>query len=292
MTEFRSGIPKTLNPRRSAVKASSSPVSLSRLHEEARTLVTAHRGNSLEYPENTLLAMEKAVEAGADFIEFDLRSTKDDVPILLHDMTLKRTADADGRPEDMTLAEVKALNASWYRRMLRRSAPLQEKFEIPTFEEILSALGDKVAMNMQIYLSSPAALRETCRLYAKYDMYDKGYMTIAREEVAEAVWAMDRDIAVCLTLGWFERADEKNVRRCASLGCRFFQPVRESVTAEKLAFARSLGLRANVFFADSEADFAKLRDLGAPGIMTNAPVRLVDWLRDAEAAVAETGATC
>ena len=42
-------------------------VSLSRLHEEERILVTAHRGDSLEYPENTLLSMEKAVEAGADF---------------------------------------------------------------------------------------------------------------------------------------------------------------------------------------------------------------------------------
>ena len=267
---------------RKAMNAKENPVSLARLHEEERTLVTAHRGNSLEYPENTLLAMEKAVEAGADFIEFDLRSTSDDVPILLHDETLKRTADAEGRPEERPLAEIKTLNASWFRRMLRRSAPLPEKVEIPTFEEILSALGDKVAMNIQIYLSTPAALAEACRLYRKYDMYDKGYMTIAEEEVVEAVWAIDRDIAVCLAPGWRERVDEKNMRRCAELGCRFFQPIRETVTAEKLELARSLGLRANVFFADAETDFAFLYNLGTPGIMTNAPARLVEWLEQEE----------
>ncbi len=267
---------------RKAMNAKENPVSLARLHEEERTLVTAHRGNSLEYPENTLLAMEKAVEAGADFIEFDLRSTSDNVPILLHDETLKRTADAEGRPEERTLAEIKTLNASWFRRMLRRSAPLPEKVEIPTFEEILSALSDKVAMNIQIYLSSPAALAEACRLYRKYDMYDKGYMTIAKEEVVEAVWAIDRDIAICLTPGWHERVDEKNMRRCAELGCRFFQPIRETLTAEKLELARSLGLRANAFFADAETGFAFLYGLGTPGIMTNAPARLVEWLEQAE----------
>ena len=264
------------------MKTKTDSVSLARLHEEERTLVTAHRGNSLEYPENTLLAMEKAVEAGADFIEFDLRSTSDGVPILLHDATLKRTADADGCPEERTLAEIKTLNASWFRQMLRRSAPLPEKVEIPTFEEILSALGDKVAMNIQVYLSTPAALAEACRLYRKYDMYDKGYMTIAKEEVVEAVWAIDRDIAICLTPGWRERVDEANMRRCAELGCRFFQPIRETLTAEKLELANSLGLRANAFFADAETGFAFLYGLGTPGIMTNAPARLVEWLEQAD----------
>jgi glycerophosphoryl diester phosphodiesterase len=264
------------------MNASTQSVSLARLHEENRVLVTAHRGASLEYPENTLLSMGKAVEAGADFIEFDLRATKDNVPVLLHDRTLKRTADADCPPEDMTLAEVKTLNASWFRLMHRFDAPLPEKAEVPTFEEVLDAFSDKVAMNIQIYLPTPASLAETCRLYRQYDMYDKGYMTIAGEDVVEAVRAIDRDIAICLTPGWKERVDEGNMRRCAELGCRWFQPVRETLTAEKLALARELGLRANCFFADSEVAFASLHGIGTPGIMTNAPARLVDWLAKIE----------
>jgi glycerophosphoryl diester phosphodiesterase len=254
-------------------------VSLSRLHAEERILVTAHRGNSAEFPENTLLSMRKAVEAGADFIEFDLRGTSDNVPILLHDSTLERTANVPGTPEEKTLKEIKKLNASWFRHQRRQSAPLDTQIEIPTFEEILDALSDQAAMNIQMYLKSPEVLKETCRLYKKYDMYDKGYMTIADEAVVEAVHAIDKDIAICLTPGWNERADEKNQRRCAELGCRFFQPIRSTLTPEKLQLARELGLRANAFYADSEIEFAQLYELKTPGIMTNAPRRLVEWLK-------------
>ena len=254
-------------------------VSLSHLYAEERILVTAHRGNTLEAPENTLPAMEKAVEAGADFIEFDLRSTSDNVPILLHDSTLMRTAHVEGVPEEKTLAEIKKLNASWFRYQRRQPAPLDTQFEIPTFEEILDQLSCKAAMNIQIYLSSSAALKEACLLYKKYEMYDKGYMTIADEEVVKAVHAIDKDIAICLTPGWNERVEEKNMRRCAGLGCRFFQPIRETLTPEKLLLARELGLRENVFYADSEIEFARLYEMGAKGIMTNAPRRLVEWLK-------------
>lgn len=257
----------------------SGTVSLDRLHKEERILVTAHRGNSLEYPENTMLSMAGAVEAGADFIEFDLRSTVEDIPILLHDRTFERTANVQGIPEEKTLAEIKSFNASWFRHQLRQSEPLPEKVEIPTFEEILDAMSERAAMNIQMYLTTPAALKEACRLYKKYDMYDKGYMTIADEAVVEAVHAIDKDIAICLTPGWNERADEKSQRRCAELGCRFFQPIRTTLTPEKLQLAKELGLRANTFYADSEIEFASLYEMNVPGIMTNAPRRLVEWLK-------------
>ena len=151
--------------------------------------------------------------------------------------------------------------------------------EIPTFEEILDALSDKAAMNIQMYLKNPAALKEACRLYKKYDMYDRGYMTIADEDVVEAVHAIDKDIAICLTPGWNERITEKNQRRCAELGCRFFQPIRSTLTPELLQLSRELGLRANAFYADTETDFAGLYNMGVQGIMTNAPARLVQWLK-------------
>ena len=69
------------------------------------------------------------------------------------------------------------------------------------------------------------------------------------------------------------------MRRCAELGCRWFQPVRETLSAETFAIARELGLRGNCFYADCETDYAHLLDLGAPGIMTNAPARLSAWLK-------------
>ena len=69
-------------------------------NDHSHFMITAHRGASFEFPENTLLSMEKAVEAGADMIEFDLRGTSDDIPVLLHDETINRTSNGKGRPEE------------------------------------------------------------------------------------------------------------------------------------------------------------------------------------------------
>lgn len=254
--------------------------SLAALHEKQGVVVTAHRGFSCDFPENTLLSMEKAIEAGADMIEFDLRSSADDVPVVLHDKTVDRTSDGHGTPESMTFSELKKYNFSWWRKMRRLNEPFCEHLEIPAFGELLEAFHDKACMNIQIYLQSEKAMREACRLYKKFDMYDRGYMTIASEEVVAQVHAIDPAVAVCLTPGWNERATPENLRRCAALGCRFVQPTRESVSSETFELCAELGLRANVFYADCEADFARLCKLGAHGIMTNCTARLVNWLKE------------
>ena len=60
------------------------------------TLNFAHRGFSGQFPENTMLAFEKAVEAGADGIELDVQFSKDGELVIMHDETLNRTAGVDG----------------------------------------------------------------------------------------------------------------------------------------------------------------------------------------------------
>ena len=71
---------------------------LTALYEDwNHVIVTAHRGASGCYPENTALAMRKAVAWGADMIEFDLRTTLDGIPFILHDNSLDRTSNLPGR---------------------------------------------------------------------------------------------------------------------------------------------------------------------------------------------------
>ena len=64
----------------------------------------AHRGFSGRYPENTMLAFEKALEAGAEGIEFDVHLTKDGQLVIIHDELLDRTTDGKGLVADCTLA--------------------------------------------------------------------------------------------------------------------------------------------------------------------------------------------
>ncbi len=237
--------------------------------DHAYFMITAHRGASFEFPENTMLSMQKAVEAGADMIEFDLRGTSDGVPVLLHDETIDRTSNGKGKPEEYTLVELKKLNFSYWLQGMRRTAPLCDKLEIPTFEEILSAFRGRVCMNIQVYAKSDEVLTEICRLFKQYDMYDQGYFTIKPNQI-EAVRTLDPEIELCTTHGWDTRSNPDKLKICREEdGCRFVQPIREYTTADNYQYIRELGLRSNVFFSDDPEQMLQLKSQGADGILTN-----------------------
>ena len=109
-----------------------------------RILAIAHRGASAITPENTKLAFIKALDLGADAIEFDVQLTRDDVPIVFHDETLDRTTNGSGRVSETDFAAIAELDAgSWF------SASF-EGVEVPTFEEILTTLGGKTILNVEL----------------------------------------------------------------------------------------------------------------------------------------------
>lgn len=232
-------------------------------------MITAHRGASFEFPENTALAMRHAVAAGADMIEFDLRGTADGIPVLLHDKTVDRTSNGHGAPEEHTLAELKDLNFSFFLQGIRRETPAYDAVTIPTFEEILAEFRDSVAMNIQIYAKSDRLLEEICRLFRAYDMYDRGYFMVSGEYV-DRVRRIDPKIELCVARGWESRSRPDMLRMAREQDhCRFSQPFRIYSTPETYRLIRELGMRSNVFFCDEPDEMAELRRSGAQGILTN-----------------------
>lgn len=139
---------------------------------ERRVLNIAHRGGADEAPENTLFAYHKALEAGADVLEADVYITADDEIVVIHDETVDRTTNGTGSVRDMTLEQVKELDAAYWfapggttsgdnKDYLYRGVatgtklppkitddPLDERryspddFKIPTLEEFLSTFPD------------------------------------------------------------------------------------------------------------------------------------------------------
>jgi glycerophosphoryl diester phosphodiesterase len=78
-------------------------------------LVIAHRGASGHAPENTLASFRRAVSLGATFIETDLQLTRDTRFVAIHDDTVDRTTNGKGRVHDLTLTELRRLDAgSWF----------------------------------------------------------------------------------------------------------------------------------------------------------------------------------
>ena len=108
------------------------------------TKIFAHRGASAYAPENTLAAFGLAREMGADGIELDVQMTKDGEVVVIHDERVERTTDGTGWVKDLTLDQIKTLNAS----MGNEQYPNEK---IPTLDEVFDLLDDSQMMiNIEI----------------------------------------------------------------------------------------------------------------------------------------------
>jgi len=113
--------------------------------------VISHRGGGNYAPENTLVAIKKGIELGADAVEIDIRFTSDGVPILIHDATLSRTTnDVYNRSvSSLTLEEIKMLDAgSWF----------SEEFtgeKIPTLIEVIEEIGNDIDLFIELKTTYP-----------------------------------------------------------------------------------------------------------------------------------------
>ena len=107
--------------------------------------IIAHRGISAKAPENTLAAFQRAVDvSGIDMIELDVRLTKDEQVIVLHDRTLQRTSTGNGPARNYTLAEIKRFDAgSWFH-------PAFVGERVPTLEEVLQLVQGKLWVDIEI----------------------------------------------------------------------------------------------------------------------------------------------
>lgn len=102
-----------------------------------RLLIIAHRGASALAPENTFAAFQKAIDDGADGIEFDVRLAKDKVPVVFHDSTLKRLAKLETRVSDLTADELNKIDVgSWFNYAFPKKA--DDKFCAETILSLAS----------------------------------------------------------------------------------------------------------------------------------------------------------
>jgi len=124
-------------------------------------IVICHRGDHVKYPENTLAAYAEAIQNGADYVEIDLRTTKDSVLVSMHDNTVNRMTDAKGAVKDMTLAEIEQL------RVKSRDSLDKTDYRVPTFEEILKLCKNKIYIYIDFKNASASA---TYAMLKKYGM--------------------------------------------------------------------------------------------------------------------------
>jgi glycerophosphoryl diester phosphodiesterase len=140
------------------------------LQPRSQPLVIAHRGSSAYAPENTLAAFRLAVEQGADAIELDVDLTRDGHAIVMHDATIDRTTDGHGRVADLTLEEIRRVDAGAWKD------PAFKGERVPLLEEVFEAVGQRLLINIEIKdmsLRGNGVEAKVAALIRQHDLLDR-----------------------------------------------------------------------------------------------------------------------
>jgi len=236
--------------------------------QKQKVVVTAHRGFSGRYPENTLTAFRKAMEIGADIVEFDVRETSDGQLVILHDRMVDRTTNGQGAIRELPWAAVRTLNATYWHGGTRHEHPAGED-GIPLLTDALALMAGKVGLNIQVYTESPEALGKIVSLYLEHGLQESAFLMLASFRQAEAVRALSREVAICVG------EERENIARHVAFGVDFMQPRRTSLTGPLIGELLASGIPFNVFSANTEEEMRWLLDRGVRGILTDHPDRLL-----------------
>lgn len=264
----------TVSPTGTAAKPHARPGTLGRV---TRPAVVAHRGNSSIAPQNTLAAIEAACRAGADAIEIDLQRTEDGAAVVIHDDNVDETTDGRGAVADLSLAELRALDAGrWF-------GPAYEGQRVPLFTEALEILGHYPDTHLLLELKnvwSPAEVRGVTEA-----IDDAG---LSKRVLVQSFWpdtvAAAREVAPHLERGIllaFEPPDLLD--GCASLEVVACNPSIEMVRRDPGLVTRlhRAGLRVMVWTENEPSGWSFLCGLddgaGVEGIITDRPDRLLGW---------------
>lgn len=218
----------------------------------------AHRGFSGKYPENTMLAFRKAVEAGADGIELDVQLSKDGVPVVIHDETVDRTTDGTGCVRDLTLAELQALDAS------AGFAGVYGVNRIPTLREYLEfAREAPIVTNIEMktgVFEYPGIEGKVCALLREFGLENRviissfNHFTILRM----------REMMPGLKYGFLSETWIIDAGKyCHAQGVPCYHPLFRNLTGEVVAELKQYGLEINTYTVNTPED---VRDLAAKGV--------------------------
>jgi glycerophosphoryl diester phosphodiesterase len=230
-------------------------------------LLIAHRGASGHAPENTLAAFKKAVTLGATFIETDLQLTRDARLVAIHDDTVNRTTNGKGTVHEMTLADLRRLDAgSWFGSEFAGE-------RIPTLDEVLD-FAKKYDVVFYLEMKPGGSWGGEHALIGALRESGEVARTIVISFDA-AILANVRKIEPTLMTGLlYDGQMERPVDRALEVGARQLAIRGDLVSPGLLTAAREKDLQVVCWTVNHSAHMRLLMDAGVDGIMSDYPDRL------------------
>ncbi len=239
-------------------------------------LVVAHRGISGQAPENTKLAVERAIDIGVDMVEVDVRLTKDGVPVLIHSARLEHTTTGRGLVADHTLEEIQGLDAGIWRGSEFAGEP------VPSLQEVLDLTRGRVPLNVDFQTSD--AVAPGVAVVREAGMTGDVVVSGCRVECFEVMAEATNEITTLLNLDVLPPGStpagaaafaHASIDIAGELGAAGINPEHSLVDAALVARARGVGLGVWTWVVDDEDRVVELIDMGVTAVTTNRPEQML-----------------
>lgn len=224
----------------------------------------AHRGCLDTQPENTLPAFKEAIRLGAQMIEFDVQLTKDGAMVIMHAETVDRTTNGRGKVSDMTLAELRRLDAG-----VKKGSQFAGT-SVPTFEETLAIMPRNVWLNCHLK-GGEAVGKAAAELVAKVGRKHQAFLACG-EEAAAGARQIRPDILICNTETKYRKDTKLYVAATLAMKADFIQLLRAEAgedRREPMAALKNGRVRVNYYYAQTPNELPALFDSGVTFVLVN-----------------------
>jgi glycerophosphoryl diester phosphodiesterase len=236
-------------------------------------IIFGHRGASANAPENTLAAFRLALRQGADGFELDVTLSADGVPVVIHDDTVDRTTDGEGRVSRLTLAELKRLDAGYPTKFDGQFAGER----IPTLAEVFQAFAGQAIMAVELKRDRSPGRQLAARaveLIQAHRLERSVIVSSFQNSNLRRVKALNPSVPVGLL---YTNALAAPLMRLLAAGRphEAHHPGLKHLSPRMVRWYHAHGLRVNVWTGDEESDLRRLVAAGVDGLITNHPDRAV-----------------
>lgn len=236
-------------------------------------MVAAHRGVHNECPENSMTAFRKGIELGIDVIELDVRHTKEDSLVVMHDATVNRTTNGKGKVEDLSFEEIRKL------RLTYKGKETNE--QVPTLAEALALAKGKILVDLDIKTDHVATVlaaveraqaMNSCLFFLGKATYAKMLKekNAACKTLVRTHSAAEVDSLFAITTSEAVHIDDSH----------YTKAVTEKIKANGArVWANALGDTDKAAAAGNLKVYSQLLENGADMIQTDQPALLLEYLK-------------
>ncbi len=230
-------------------------------------IIFAHRGYSGEYPENTILAFEEALKAGATGIELDVHKTKDGKLAVIHDESIDRTFLGEGLVKDYDLRDLKKLD--------NRNEKFRDNIDsiIGTLEEVILLISfrDNFTLNIELktdVIHYDGIEKDVLEMLDSYDMIDNTIISSFNHKSLKICKEINKNIR---TAALYSEPIDDIVNYARDLGVYAIHPDYKFVNEELVKKCHENNILVNTYTVNKKEDIQRLINQGVDGIITDYP---------------------